>query len=118
MKGQSAGLRLAISGNDRRSVIFVHKASNYGCQIEKIDRFFPSSKRCFHCGFINQDLTLSDRQWICPECSTVLDRDVNAAQNILNWYTAGTAGINADGQNIRPPSEGSLIEVGNSFHDK
>lgn len=90
-----------------------YKGRWYGCHVEKIDRFFPSSKRCFHCGFINQDLKLSDRHWKCPECESLLDRDLNAAQNILNWYTAGTAGIYADGQNVRPSSEGSLNEVGN-----
>ena len=91
-----------------------YKGQWYGCHIEKIDRFFPSSKRCFHCGFINKNLTLSDRHWICPECGCILDRDVNAAQNILKWYTAGTAGIHAGGQNVSPISRetGSLVEVG------
>ena len=69
-------------------------------------------ERCFHCGFINQNLTLNDRIWVCPECKTELDRDVNAAKNILNWYTVGTTEINADGQNVRP--SGSLVEVGSS----
>jgi len=49
----------------------------------KIDRFFPSSKLCSVCGFINQKLTLKDRKWVCPECKTVLDRDFNASKNIL-----------------------------------
>jgi putative transposase len=87
-----------------------YKGEWYGCQVEQIDRFFPSSKRCFHCGYINQNLTLNDRTWTCPECKTELDRDVNAAKNILNWYTVGTTEINADGQNVRP--SGSLVEVG------
>ncbi len=90
-----------------------YKGQWYGCHIEKIDRFFPSSKRCFHCGFVNQDLKLSDRQWICPECGCILDRDINAAQNILNWYSVGTTRIYADGQNVRPSSEGNLVEIGN-----
>ena len=49
----------------------------------KIDRFFPSSKTCSHCGWINQNLTLSVREWDCPSCKTTLDRDINAAKNIL-----------------------------------
>ena len=49
-----------------------------------IDRFFPSSKTCSKCGWINNHLTLKDRNWICPECNSVHDRDFNAAINILN----------------------------------
>jgi len=49
----------------------------------KIGRFFPSSKTCNVCNFINQNLTLKEREWTCPQCKTVLDRDKNAAKNIL-----------------------------------
>jgi putative transposase len=48
-----------------------------------IDRFFPSSKMCNKCEFVNQDLTLNDREWICPNCGSKLDRDKNASENIL-----------------------------------
>ena len=53
-------------------------------QVIHIDRFFPSSKTCSKCGWINNNLTLKDREWICPECGSVHDRDFNAAINILN----------------------------------
>jgi len=49
----------------------------------KIDRWFPSSKTCNVCNFINQSLSLKDREWTCPQCETVLDRDLNASKNIL-----------------------------------
>lgn len=49
----------------------------------EIDRFFPSSKMCSVCNFINQNLTLKDREWICPNCESVLNRDQNASKNIL-----------------------------------
>lgn len=52
-------------------------------QLVKIDRFFPSSKMCSNCGWINQDLTLNIRKWDCPSCGENHDRDVNAAKNIL-----------------------------------
>jgi putative transposase len=52
-------------------------------QFVKIDRFFPSSKTCSNCGWINQDLTLSIREWTCPECGEKHDRDFNASKNIL-----------------------------------
>jgi transposase len=48
-----------------------------------IDRFFPSSKMCNKCNYINQDLTLKDREWVCPSCNTLHNRDLNASLNIL-----------------------------------
>ena len=49
----------------------------------KIDRWFPSSKTCNVCNFINQNLTLNERIWTCPNCKETLDRDLNASKNIL-----------------------------------
>ena len=70
-----------------------YKGVEHGCHVEKIDRYFPSSKRCSSCGYIKEDLKLRDRNWICPECKTEHDRDHNAAINILKFSTAGAAGI-------------------------
>ena len=58
------------------------KAKFHNCLVIKSDRFYPSSKTCNHCGYVKQDLKLSDRTWICPECSTEIQRDQNAAQNL------------------------------------
>ena len=52
-------------------------------QFVKIDRFFPSSKMCSNCGWINQDLTLNVRVWECSSCGETHDRDFNASKNIL-----------------------------------
>lgn len=60
-----------------------YKGKFYGCEIRRLDRFFPSSKRCSKCGHIHENMTLSIREWTCPECGTHHDRDVNAATNIL-----------------------------------
>jgi len=67
-----------------------YKAEWYGRELLEIDRWFPSSKRCNHCGYINNGLKLSDRKWECPSCKCILDRDINAAKNIL---TVGLAGL-------------------------
>lgn len=60
-----------------------YKGELYGCEIHRVARFFPSSKRCSNCGYIKEDLTLKDREWNCPECQSNHDRDINAAKNIL-----------------------------------
>ena len=62
-----------------------YKADWYGKNILRIGRFAPSSKTCSNCGNINKELTLKDREWTCGSCSTVLDRDVNAAINIKSF---------------------------------
>jgi putative transposase len=63
-----------------------YKSGWYGRTYHKIDRFYPSSKLCSTdgCGYKHADLTLSVREWVCPECETLHDRDINAAKNILN----------------------------------
>jgi putative transposase len=60
-----------------------YKANWNDKTIIKIDRFFPSSKTCNICNYVKQDLTLADREWICPICKTIHNRDLNAAKNIL-----------------------------------
>lgn len=60
-----------------------YKCDWYGKQLIKVNRFFPSSKCCSECGWINQELKLSDREWTCKSCGVVHDRDVNASRNIL-----------------------------------
>ena len=63
-------------------IMLEYKANWNDKTIVKIDRFFPSSKTCNVCNYINQDLTLKDREWTCPNCKTVHDRDFNASLNI------------------------------------
>lgn len=79
----------------------VYKSNWKGCILFKINRFYPSSKTCSNCGWINQSLKLSDRSWTCHNCNTHHDRDLNASQNIL-WQalktnTVGTTEIQACG---------------------
>ena len=61
-----------------------NKALQNDKRVVLINRFYPSSKTCNKCGYINKDLKLSDRYWYCPKCGTYHDRDKNAAINILD----------------------------------
>ena len=83
-------------------------------KIVKIDRFFPSSKACNDCNYINQDLTLSVREWECKGCGKVHDRDLNAAKNILSeglkQISAGTVDYRR-GDEIRPSQDGAICET-------
>ena len=71
------------------------------------DKWFASSKTCHECGSRNEHLQLSDREWVCPTCGHVIDRDLNAALNLRDYFfkvvleslynTVGTTGIHALG---------------------
>jgi putative transposase len=75
-----------------------YKATWYGRELIEIDRWYPSSKRCFDCGHVATSLPLDIRSWACPDCGVIHDRDVNAAKNIL----AVGQTVNARGEGIRP----------------
>jgi putative transposase len=76
-----------------------YKANWYGRNLVKIDKWYPSSKRCFDCGHICNSLPLEIRQWDCPECGVHHDRDMNAAKNIVS---VGLTVLNACGEAVRP----------------
>ncbi len=75
-----------------------YKAEWYGRTLVKIDKWYPSSKRCFDCGHILDSLTLDVRAWTCPACGVHHDRDINAAKNIL----AVGLTVAACGEAVRP----------------
>ena len=75
-----------------------YKAKWYGRTLVGIDKWYPSSKRCSACGFVVSKMPLSVREWTCPECGVVHDRDINAACNIL---AAGLA-VSALGESGNP----------------
>lgn len=76
-----------------------YKADWHGRELVAIDRWYPSSKTCSDCGHLLRSLPLNVREWVCAECGTVHDRDVNAARTIL---AAGLA-VSACGDGVRPP---------------
>ena len=61
-----------------------YKANWYNRKIVVVNKFYPSSKTCHNCDYINKELKLSDRKWICPNCGEIIERDYNAALNILD----------------------------------
>ena len=60
-----------------------YKGEWAGRQVVRINRFFPSTKRCSHCGYTLDSIGRGVKQWKCPECNQTHDRDINAAKNIL-----------------------------------
>lgn len=74
-----------------------YKAKWYDRTYIKVGSFYPSSKLCHCCGYKNTTLTLADREWECPNCHTLLDRDKNAALNILD---EGLKILNKTGQGL------------------
>lgn len=104
----------AAWGEARRQLEY--KTVMYGSALSVRDRFFPSSKTCSACGFVNRSLKLKDRQWTCSDCGSRHDRDTNAAINLIKPTTAGYAGSNAHGDRSSgawmAPRETTVGEVG------
>jgi putative transposase len=99
-------LALAISDASWGELVrqLEYKCDWYGRTLIKIDRWFPSSKRCGNCGHIVENLPLNIREWDCPQCKTHHDRDINAAKNIL---AAGLA-VSVCGATVRPEQSKSV----------
>ena len=91
VKGMERNHKLAKSVTDASFNRFVsmleYKAEWYGRKVVKIDRFYPSTQLCSRCGYKNESIKglsgLKFREWTCPECGEVHDRDLNASRNIL-----------------------------------
>ena len=100
--------KLALSMSDSGWGEFVrqldYKCRWYGRKLVKIDRWFPSSKRCSHCGHVAEKMPLNIREWQCSECGTHHDRDINASRNIL---AAGLA-VSVCGATVRPEQSKSV----------
>ncbi|KAF1078979.1 hypothetical protein MKMG_00122 [Methanogenium sp. MK-MG] len=62
-----------------------YKAQRQGKTILRIGQFEPSTRICSNCGYYNRGLTLADRDWVCPDCGSTHDRDINAAINIRKF---------------------------------
>jgi putative transposase len=100
-----------------------YKANIYGTSLVVIDRFFPSSKTCSCCGWINAELDLDDRVFVCLDCGYGADRDYNAAKNILQGAlrsTASSVGTYSCGERsagvFNGTREPTLRETGTNHH--
>ena len=81
MENSYMARQIADVGWNSFTNILKYKCDWYGKNFIQIGRFEPSSKLC-SCGYINQTLTLKNREWTCPSCETIHDRDILAANNI------------------------------------
>jgi putative transposase len=95
-----------------------YKARWYGCQVIVAERWYASSRSCSGCGWVDEDLTLADRTFICrnparPDCGRVMDRDLNAAKNLEQLADSSADSQNACGEgsagggcvpDVKPPS--------------
>lgn len=113
-------LRTPSRYRERRQLEY--KARLYGCQVVVADRFYPSSQLCSGCGH-RQKMPLQERVFCCPCCGLELDRDLNAALNLLRWYrtTPSSGGSDACGDSSggvvgvnSAASHGSLKQEGSS----
>src|SRR5690606_23079061 len=90
------------------------KAERYGKMTIRVDRFFPSSKMCSECGHIVSALPLQVREWACPECGAIHDRDLNAARNIL--AVGQTVAAHGDGVRAALASAGGACCLRSANH--
>lgn len=94
IKGMKKNHKLAQAISDSGWYSFVlkltYKAEWVGKTVLKIGMWEPSSKTCNVCGYHNKELTLDIREWQCPECGNIHDRDINAAINIKKFAVGTT----------------------------
>ena len=119
MKKKKRRLSRSISdvgwGEFRRQMEY--KTFWYGSRLIKTPKSYPSSKMCSVCGYVKNDLQLSDRLWTCPVCGTEHQRDENSSTNMRNYglrtlSTESFSESNACGETVRPDQEASLVEAG------
>jgi putative transposase len=104
VKNHKLALSISDSGWGELVRQLDYKCRWYGRKLVKIDRWFPSSKRCSSCGHIVDTMPLNIREWQCPSCGVNHDRDINASANIL---AAGLA-VSVCGATVRPEQSKSV----------
>jgi putative transposase len=97
------GRKISDLGHSQFVNILKYQCSKTGAAVVEIPRFYPSSKTCSGCGHVLDELPLRVREWACPICEVVHDRDLNAAKNI---HRVGTSTLVGEG--VRPALAGIL----------
>ena len=96
VKGMMKNKHLAKAVQEQKFAEFYrimqYKYEWHSIKLITADRFYASSKTCSHCGHVKRDLKLSERVYECPECGLVIDRDYNAAINLMDCEKFATAG--------------------------
>ncbi len=87
-----------------------YKCLWHGAEYVKANRWFASSKLCSQCGWKNDDLTLSDREWWCGGCGVLNDRDVNAARSLEQW-PGSSFPVTGRGDRVRPAMPAVVSEA-------
>jgi putative transposase len=104
--GMTRNRRLARAISDRgfgrARRMLEYKTGWNGGRVVLAGRFYPSSKTCSACRTVKATLSLAERTFRCGSCGLVLDRDVNAARNLLHLAVSGTERRNACGGTVRP----------------
>lgn len=83
VKGMGSNRKLALSIADAGLGEVLRQMAYKAKQLVKVDRFYASRKTCSGCGYVNRELRLSDRRWVCAACGVLHERDWNASKNIL-----------------------------------
>jgi putative transposase len=87
-----------------------YKSSWYGTTLTVVSQWFPSSKQCHVCDYINYDLKRSDLFWTCLSCGTLHDRNWNAALNLIGQsILAGSSPVSACGDDVRRKAASAVV---------
>lgn len=86
VKNRSLAKAVSDAGMSELGRQIDYKAKWLAIDVLCADRWYPSSKTCSGCGYVNKELTLSDRTYDCPQCGLKMDRDMNAAVNLAALY--------------------------------
>ena len=116
VKNRRLAKAIAATGWGTFRRMLEYKGAWHGSYVHKVDRFFPSSKTCNRCGHVLDELPLSVREWQCPICGTIHDRDINSAINILNETRAGVARSHAGGESVRWRQGATILVEAGSPH--
>jgi putative transposase len=107
--------RIADAGWSEFRRMLKYKCEWYGSKLTTAPKFFPSTKRCSRCGNIKDKMSLSERTYWCEVCGLVIDRDLNAALNLVSLATtASLVGSQACGESVRPVKKQAILSEAGS----